>query len=75
MANAAIDLGMEVYDYDPYVSVAAAWRISSKAHLVTDLDELCRACDYLTIHVPALDWLLIRTFRNNCSLCVKESLL
>ncbi len=55
VANAAIDLGMEVYGYDPYVSVAAAWRISSKAHLVTDLDELCRACDYLTIHVPALD--------------------
>lgn len=55
VANAAIDLGMEVYGYDPYVSVAAAWRLSSKVHHVTNLDDLLPECDYLTIHVPAMD--------------------
>ena len=55
VANAAIDLGMDVYGYDPYVSVDAAWRLSKDVHHVTDLDELCATCDYLTIHVPAMD--------------------
>lgn len=55
VANAAIDLGMDVYGYDPYVSVKAAWNISSAVHHITDLVELCGTCDYLTIHVPAMD--------------------
>lgn len=55
VANAAVDLGMDVYGYDPYVSVKAAWNISSAVHHVTDLVELCGTCDYLTIHVPAMD--------------------
>ena len=55
VANAAIDLGMEVYGYDPYVSVASAWRLSSSVHYVAHLDELCAECDYITIHVPAMD--------------------
>ena len=54
VANAAIDLGMDVYGYDPFVSVDAAWRLSKDVHHVTDLDELCATCDYLTIHVPAM---------------------
>lgn len=54
VANAAVDLGMDVYGYDPYVSVEAAWRVSSKVHHVTDLDEIFSSCDYMTIHVPAL---------------------
>ena len=55
VANAAIDLGMDVYGYDPYVSVDAAWRLSKDVHHVTDLDDLCAKCDYITIHVPAMD--------------------
>ena len=55
VANAAIDLGMEVYGYDPYVSVNAAWRISSKVKHITDLNEICSECDFMTIHVPALE--------------------
>ena len=53
VANAAVDLGMDVYGYDPFVSVGAAWRMSSSVHHVTELDELLRTCDYFTIHVPA----------------------
>ena len=55
VANAAIDLGMEVYGYDPYVSVAAAWRLSNAVKHVSNLDDICRECDYITIHVPAMD--------------------
>ncbi len=55
VANAAIDLGMEVVGYDPYVSVAAAWRISNRVEHTTNLDDICRECDYITIHVPAMD--------------------
>lgn len=55
VANAALDLGMDVYGYDPFVSVDGAWRLSKDVHHVTDLDEIMRSCDYLTIHVPAMD--------------------
>ena len=55
VANAAVGLGMDVYGYDPYVSVGAAWRISSAVQHVTNLDDVLRVCDYLTIHVPATD--------------------
>ena len=55
VANAAVDLGMEVYGYDPYVSVDAAWRLSNAVKHVTNLDDICEQCDYITIHVPAMD--------------------
>ncbi len=55
VANAAIDLGMEVIGFDPYVSVAAAWRISNRVQHSANLDDICRECDYITIHVPAMD--------------------
>lgn len=54
VAEAALSLGMEVYGYDPYVSVNAAWRLPSQVKHITDLKEICGLCDYLTIHVPAL---------------------
>ena len=55
VANAAVELGMDVYGYDPYVSVDAAWRLSKDVHHVTDLNDICAECDYITIHVPAMD--------------------
>ena len=54
VANAAVNLGMTVYGYDPYVSVDAAWSLDRSVKHVTDLDELYANCDYITIHVPAL---------------------
>ena len=54
VANAAIDLGMDVYGIDPYVSVNAAWKIDAHVHHVTDFDEIYKQCDYITIHVPAM---------------------
>ena len=55
VANAAIDLGMDVFGYDPFVSVDAAWRLSKDVHHVTDLNALCAECDYISIHVPSMD--------------------
>lgn len=54
VANAAIDLGMDVYGYDPFVSVAAAWNLDASVHHVIDLADIFRTCDYITIHVPAV---------------------
>lgn len=54
VANAAIHLGMDVYGYDPYVSVDSAWQLSRNIHHAKTVDELYKECDFITIHVPAL---------------------
>ncbi len=53
VANAAHSLGMEVYGYDPYLSVDAAWRLSRSVHRSMSLDEIYQSCDYITLHLPA----------------------
>lgn len=53
VANTAYHLGMDVYGYDPYLSVDAAWKLSRHVHHAKTVDELYRECDYITIHVPA----------------------
>lgn len=52
VANAALDLGMTVYGYDPYLSVDAAWRVSKNVIRVESLDELWPLCDYISLHPP-----------------------
>ncbi|MDD3220438.1 MAG: phosphoglycerate dehydrogenase [Lachnospiraceae bacterium] len=55
VANAATHLGMEVYGYDPFISVDAAWKLSRSIHHIEDVTEIYKNCDYITIHVPLLD--------------------
>ncbi len=55
VANVAVHLGMDVYGYDPYVSVDAAWMLSRSIHHAKTVDELYKECDYITIHVPATE--------------------
>ena len=55
VANAASALGMEVYEYDPYISIDAAWNLSRTIKHIKSLDEIYSQCDYITIHVPLLD--------------------
>ena len=55
VANAAIALGMDVYGYDPYLSVNAAWNLSSKVTHIVNVEDIYKECNYITIHVPALD--------------------
>ncbi len=55
VANAAKHLGMEVYGYDPYLSVDAAWNLSRDVKHVINVEDIYANCDYITIHVPLLD--------------------
>lgn len=55
VANAAAALGMEVYGYDPYISVNAAWNLSRDVKHITDVNDIYRECDYITIHVPLME--------------------
>ena len=55
IANDAINLGMTVYGYDPYLSVEGAWNLSRQVIHATDVDELFARCDYITLHVPCID--------------------
>ncbi len=55
VANAAKHLGMEVYGYDPYLSVDAAWNLSRDVKHVINVEDIYKNCDYITIHVPLLD--------------------
>lgn len=55
VANAAKHMGMDVYGYDPYISVKAAWNLSRDIKHVTDVNDIYKECDFITIHVPLLD--------------------
>ncbi len=55
VANVAKHMGMEVYGYDPYVSVDAAWNLSRDVKHVLNVDEIYEKCDFITIHVPLMD--------------------
>ena len=55
VANAAIHMGMEVYGYDPYISVNAAWNLSRSVKHISNVEDIYRECDFITIHVPLLD--------------------
>lgn len=55
VANVAKHLGMDVYGYDPYVSVDAAWNLSRDVKHVLNVEEIYAECDYITVHVPLLD--------------------
>ncbi|MBR4982600.1 MAG: phosphoglycerate dehydrogenase [Lachnospiraceae bacterium] len=55
VANVAKHMGMEVYGYDPYVSVDAAWNLSRDVKHVFNVDEIYESCDFITVHVPLLD--------------------
>jgi len=55
VANAAHSLGMQVYGYDPFLSVDAAWHLSSSVEKAASMDAIFANCDYITVHVPLND--------------------
>lgn len=55
VANAATHMDMEVYGYDPYISVNAAWNLSRSVKHVNAVEEIYKECDYITVHVPLMD--------------------
>jgi len=52
VANAAVNLDMDVYGYDPFISVQAAWGLSSAVKRCESLDQLLNLVDYATLHIP-----------------------
>ena len=55
LANAARHLGMDVYGYDPYISIDAAWNLSRDIHHVKTREEIFTKCDYISVHVPLIE--------------------
>lgn len=55
VANIGLSLGMDVYGYDPFLSVDAALRLDRHVHVVKNVDELYKVCDYVTLHIPYTD--------------------
>ncbi|MBQ0146229.1 MAG: phosphoglycerate dehydrogenase [Lachnospiraceae bacterium] len=55
VANTAWQLGMDVYGYDPYISVGAAWNLRTEIKHCENIDDVFEKCDYITIHVPAME--------------------
>lgn len=55
VANAAVELGMNVIGYDPYLTVDSAWRLSSSIRHAVSIDEVYEKSDYLTLHIPATE--------------------
>ena len=55
VANACTQLGMDVYGYDPFISVKSAWNLSKDIKHITDVNDIYKECDYITVHVPLMD--------------------
>ena len=53
LAEAALALGMDVYGYDPYITVDTAWRLSKTIKHAKELSEIYANCDYISVHVPS----------------------
>ena len=52
VANMAIAMGMEVYGYDPFISVDAAWQLSREIKHASTINEVYENCDFITLHLP-----------------------
>lgn len=55
VANAAINLGMDVMGYDPYISVTAAWNLSRSVKHISNVEAIYKECDFISVHVPLMD--------------------
>lgn len=52
VANASYSLGMDVFGYDPFMTVDSAWGLSRAVHKATDLHQILHQCDFVTLHMP-----------------------
>ncbi len=52
VANGALDFGMSVLGYDPYLSVRSAWMLDHNVQLTSNLEDIFKTCDFITVHVP-----------------------
>lgn len=52
VANSGLDLGMDVYGFDPFISIKAAWNLAKNVQYCKSIDEILNKCDIITIHIP-----------------------
>ncbi len=52
VANAANELGMTVFGYDPFLSLQNAWNLSHNIIRATEIKHIFEECDYITLHIP-----------------------
>lgn len=55
VANMAVDLGMKVYGFDPYISIDNAWGLSRKVRRSKNLEKIFQNCDYISLHLPYME--------------------
>ena len=55
VANLALEFGMNVYGYDPFISVSSAWSLSRNVNHANSIDSIIKNCDFISIHVPLND--------------------
>ncbi|KAI4453862.1 phosphoserine aminotransferase [Holotrichia oblita] len=55
VANSAIELGMSVIGYDPYISISGAWNLDHHVKKAETLEQIYAECDFITLHVPLSD--------------------
>ena len=53
VANIATQLGMEVYGYDPYLTVEGAWMLNHSIRRAADIKVIFENCDYISLHLPS----------------------
>ncbi|HEY5557091.1 phosphoglycerate dehydrogenase [Acetobacterium sp.] len=55
VANMAVDFGMKVYGFDPFISIDHAWGLSRKVKRAVSKEEIFKNCDYISLHIPFMD--------------------
>ncbi len=55
VANMAVDFGMKVYGFDPFISIDNAWGLSRKVKRAVSKEEIFKNCDYISLHIPLMD--------------------
>ncbi|KXL53950.1 hydroxypyruvate reductase [Anaerotignum neopropionicum] len=55
VANAALDLGMDVVGYDPFLSLESAWHLSPSVEKADSMEDVVAKSDYITLHIPLSD--------------------
>ncbi|WP_338001161.1 phosphoglycerate dehydrogenase [Acetobacterium malicum] len=55
VANMAVDFGMKVYGFDPFISIDNAWGLSRKVRRAVSKEEIFKNCDYISLHIPYMD--------------------
>jgi len=55
VANMAVDFGMKVYGFDPFISIEHAWGLSRKVKRSASIEALFRNCDYISLHIPLME--------------------